>query len=278
MREKISACITAGNEERNIRRCLESVRWADEIVVVDSFSKDRTVEICREYTPLVYQHRWLGYIGQKNLIKDMAANPWLLFIDADEEVSPNLRAEILDEFESGRNQAFSGYEFPRMVYYLGRWIRHGDWYPDVKLRLLRKDRSICGGQEPHDQMQVKGAVKRLESPLNHYTYVDISDQIVTLDRFSSITAHTQNEAGRRFRLFNLLMRPGFRFFRGYILKRGFLDGLPGFIIAKSAAFGTFAKYAKLWEIQSGVSPLGSTPGDNGTDTPVPTSRDDGQSG
>jgi glycosyltransferase involved in cell wall biosynthesis len=257
MREKISACITAGNEEHNIRRCLESVRWADEVIVVDSFSKDRTVEICREYTPLVYQHHWLGYIGQKNLIRNMATNPWVLFIDADEEVSPSLREEITGEFDSGRNKAFSGYEFPRMVYYLGRWIRHGDWYPDVKLRLLRKDRSICGGQEPHDQMQVNGAVKRLNSPLHHFTYLNISDQIVTLDRFSSITAHSQSEDDRRFHLFNLLLRPAFRFFRGYILKRGFLDGLPGFIIAKSAAFGTFAKYAKLWEIQRGVSPFSS---------------------
>jgi glycosyltransferase involved in cell wall biosynthesis len=226
--------------------------------VVDSFSKDRTVEICREYTPLVYQHRWLGYIGQKNLVKDMATNPWVLFIDADEEVSAGLRGAILEEFESGRNQAFSGYEFPRMVHYLGRWIRHGDWYPDVKLRLLRKDRAVCGGQEPHDQMRVKGAIKRLDAQLFHYTYLDISDQIVTLDRFSSITAHTQSLDGRRFRLIDLLFRPGFRFFRGYFLKRGFLDGMPGFIIAKAAAFGTFVKYAKLWEIQAGVSPVVSS--------------------
>jgi glycosyltransferase involved in cell wall biosynthesis len=277
MREKISACITAGNEEHNIRRCLESVRWVDEIVVVDSFSKDRTAEICREYTPLVYQHKWLGYIGQKNLIRDMATNPWILFIDADEEVSPDLRAEILEEFGTGRNLAFAGYEFPRMVHYLGRWIRHGDWYPDVKLRLLRKDRCVCAGQEPHDQMQVKGPVSRLRSPLYHYTYIDISDQMVTLDRFSSITAHTLRESGRRFKLFDLLFRPGFRFFRGYILKRGFMDGIPGFIIAKSAAFGTFAKYAKIWELETGASPLGSPRWDTNNDTPTPSGKEDGQS-
>jgi len=119
MPEKISACITAGNEEKNIRRCLESVRWADEIVVVDSFSTDRTVEICREYTPLVYQHKWLGYIGQKNLIKDMAAGPWILFIDADEEISPSLRDEILAEFRTDASRGVDGYEFPRLVRYLG---------------------------------------------------------------------------------------------------------------------------------------------------------------
>jgi len=255
MREKITACITACNEEINIRRCLESVQWADEIVVVDSFSKDRTVDICRQYTPAVFQHAWLGYIGQKNLVKNMATHPWVLFIDADEEVSPGLRDAILADFETGACQAYAGYEFPRMVHYLGRWIRHGDWYPDIKLRLLRKDLCYCGGKEPHDQMMVKGQVKRLTKPLHHYTYVDISEQIVTLDRFSSISAHTQHDERRRFRLFDLLCRPGFRFFRGYFLKLGFLDGLPGYVIAKSAAFGTFAKYAKLWEIEGKVSPL-----------------------
>jgi glycosyltransferase involved in cell wall biosynthesis len=264
MREKISACITACNEELNIRRCLESVRWADEIIVVDSFSTDRTVEVCRRYTPSVFQHAWLGYIGQKNMVKDMASHPWVLFVDADEEVSPGLREAIRFEFDSGSCQAYAGYEFPRMVHYLGRWIRHGDWYPDIKLRLLRKDLCYCGGKEPHDQMMVKGLVKRLVAPLHHYTYVDISDQIVTLDRFSSISAHTQHGEGRRSRLFDLLFRPGFRFFRGYILKRGFLDGLPGYIIAKSAAFGTFAKYAKLWELERGVSPLSTNDWKSGT--------------
>ena len=139
MREKISACITACNEEHKIRRCLQSVQWTDEIVVVDSFSSDRTVEICKEYTDKVHQHQWLGYIGQKNLIKDMAEGPWILFIDADEEVSPTLCAEIQEEFDSGACGPIAGYEFPRLVKYLGRWITHGDWYPDVKLRLFRKE-------------------------------------------------------------------------------------------------------------------------------------------
>jgi glycosyltransferase involved in cell wall biosynthesis len=141
MREKISVCITAGNEEKNIRRCLESVRWADEIIVVDSFSTDRTVAICREYTQLVYQHRWMGYIGQKNLIKNMARYPWVLFLDADEEVSPELRDEILRELESPDAAGNAGYEFPRMVYYLGRWIRHCGWYPDYRVRLFDRDRA-----------------------------------------------------------------------------------------------------------------------------------------
>jgi len=129
MRDKISACLTVGNEENNIRRCLKSLNWTDEIVVVDSFSKDRTMDICKEYTDRVYQYEWRGYVGQKKIIKEMAHYPWILFIDADEEISPQLRDEILAEFESGRNRQYAGYEFPRKVFFLGRWITHGEWWP-----------------------------------------------------------------------------------------------------------------------------------------------------
>ncbi len=249
MREKISACITAGNEEEKIRRCLESVRWADEIVVVDSFSTDRTVDICREFTDRVYEHAWLGYIGQKNLARDLATGPWVLFLDADEEISPELRREIEAEFESGASQGMAGYEFPRLVRYLGRWIRRGDWYPDIKLRLFRKERGHCGGKEPHDRIIVEGRVKRLVNCMYHYTYSDISDQVMTINRFSTITAQGHFEAGRTFHLSDVLFRPVFRFFRGYILKMGFLDGLPGLVVGVTTAFGVFIKYAKLWEMR-----------------------------
>lgn len=250
MREKISACITAGNEELNIGRCLESVKWADELIVVDSFSTDRTVEICRKYTDLVYEHRWLGYIGQKNLIKDLAEGPWILFIDADEAISPELREEILNEFETGACSSVAGYEFPRMVWYMDRWIRHGDWYPDAKLRLFRKELGKCGGSEPHDRTSVSGPVKRTKAHMYHYTYNDIADQLATINRFSGITADGWHKQGKKFRIFDLIFRPPFRFFRCYLLKRGFLDGLAGFIIACLAAYGVFIKYSKLWELSA----------------------------
>lgn len=249
MREKISACITAGNEEKNIRRCLESVKWTDEIIVVDSFSTDRTAEISREYTNLVYEHRWLGYIGQKNLIKDLASGPWILFIDADEEISPELRTEILNEFESGSSDTFAGYSFPRMVYFLNRWIRHGDWYPDVKMRLFRKELGTCAGSEPHDRTVVKGPVKRLKGNMHHFTYENISEQIATLNKFSSISAEGHKDEGLAFTMIHLIFRPLFRFIRGYFFKLGILDGLPGFIIAVVSSFGVFIKYAKLWELK-----------------------------
>ncbi|MDA0989504.1 MAG: glycosyltransferase family 2 protein [Verrucomicrobia bacterium] len=246
--ERISACITAGNEEANIRRCLESIKWADEIVVVDSFSTDRTVEISKAYTDRVYQHKWRGYIGQKNLIKDMATGPWILFVDADEEVSEELRLEIQSEFASGACQDYAGYEFPRIVKYLGRWIRHGDWYPDIKLRLFRKDKGTCGGREPHDRTFVNGPVKRLRHHMHHFTYRNIQDQLATVNNFSSITARTKYAEGKRFGWLDLMFRPLVRFVRGYFLRRGFLDGLPGLIISVTTAYGVFIKYAKLWEI------------------------------
>jgi glycosyltransferase involved in cell wall biosynthesis len=247
MPEKISVCVTAGNEEDNIRRCLESATWADEIVVVDSFSTDSTVEICKEFTDRVYQHEWLGYIGQKNLIKDLATGPWILFLDADEEISPGLRDEIAEEFSSGRCSDFAGYEFPRLVRFLGRWITHGDWYPDVKLRLFRKDKGECGGKEPHDRTTVNGRVKRLRNPLYHYTYTGIRNQLSTLNHFTSISAEGKFREGRRFGISDLLFRPLFRFLRCYFLKQGIRDGIPGLVIATVSAFGVFAKYAKLWE-------------------------------
>ena len=247
--EKISVCIICGNEESNIERCLKSVMWADEVLVVDSFSRDRTPEIARRYTPNVIQQEWLGYIGQKKFTAERAKGPWILFVDADEEVSPELREEIETLFSKPLPPEVHGFECPRLVPYLGRWIRHGDWYPDMKLRLFKKEHGECGGKEPHDQIYVTGEVRRLHGDLYHYTYTGIEDQLATINCFSTISAQTNDEEGRTVSMFDLIFRPVFRFFRGYIVKCGFLDGIPGLIVASNVAFGTFAKYAKLWEIQ-----------------------------
>ena len=247
MRDKISACVIAFNEERKIRRCLQSLTWCDEIIVVDSFSTDRTLEICREFTDRVYQHEWLGYVGQRNLVREMSKYPWILFLDSDEEVSPALRDEIIDEFERGTGDHV-GFEFPRLVYYLGRWIRHGEWYPDVKLRLFKKEFGRTEGQEPHDRVSVNGAVKRLKNPVWHYTYDDITDHVNTLNRFSSIGAQQKFVHESPFRWSDLFFRPAFRFIKGFILRRGFLDGAHGFLIALMSAYGAYLKYAKLWEM------------------------------
>ena len=244
---KISACVTAGNEEDKIAACLSSLSWCDEVVVVDSFSRDKTFEISKQYTPHVYQHAWEGYIAQKNYIRSLAHHSWILFVDADEVVSDELRDEIESEFARDPGDTV-GYRFPRMVHYLGKWIRHGEWYPDIKLRLFRKDRGHSEGQEPHDRVVVDGPVKTLRAPLYHFTYDDLADHIHTLNRFSSISAGEKFSRGEKFRWTDLFFRPPFRFFKSYFVKWGILDGRQGFIIALMSAFGVFIKYAKLLEL------------------------------
>ncbi|MBU1693253.1 MAG: glycosyltransferase family 2 protein [Verrucomicrobia bacterium] len=248
MREKISACVICFNEERKIRRCLASLSWCDEIVVMDSFSTDHTPTICREYTDRVYQHEWLGYIAQRNMVRDLAVHPWILYLDSDEEISPALRDEIIAEFERG-TEPFVGYEFPRQVYYIGRWIRHGEWYPDVKLRLFRKSLGRTEGIEPHDTVVVNGPIKRLKNPVWHYTYDDLRDHLDTANRFSTISAQQKFVQEVPFRWLDLWLRPPFHFLKGYILRAGFLDGAHGFIIAVISAYAAFVKYAKLWELE-----------------------------
>jgi glycosyltransferase involved in cell wall biosynthesis len=267
MREKISACVICFNEEAKIRRCLESLAWCDEIVVVDSFSQDRTVAICREFTDLIYQHEWQGYIGQRNLIRQMAHHPWVLFLDADEEISPALRDEIVQTFERGTGEV-AGFEFPRQVCYLGRWIRHGAWYPDIKLRLFRKDSGVSAGMEPHDHVEVNGPVRRLRHPIWHYTYNSIYDHLETINRFSSIAANEKFRSGGRFRLLDLLFRPFWRFVRGYVFRAGWREGIRGLIIALLGSMEVAIKYAKLWELEltrsgRGAKLPGKPPGSGG---------------
>jgi glycosyltransferase involved in cell wall biosynthesis len=248
MAENISACITCFNEESKIRRCLESLTWCDEIVVVDSFSTDATPDICREYTDRFLQHEWEGYIGQKNWASSQVRNRWVLFLDADEVVSPDLRDEIIAEFRRGPGEAV-GYQFPRLVYYMGKWIRHGTWYPDYKLRLFRKDRGRSAGREPHDHVEVDGTIKTLKGPIWHYTYDGIYDHMQQINRFSTITATERFKEGRRFRWVDFLFRPPWRFFKGYVLSRGFMGGFHGYFVAVVGAFEVAIKYAKLREME-----------------------------
>lgn len=245
----VTACIVTFNEEKNIRRCLESVQWCREIVVVDSFSTDRTVEISREFTSTVIQREWPGFRAQKEFARLQGSCAWSLLLDADEELSPELQAEIFQVLNNPG--AANGYEMPRMVYYLGRWIKHGDWYPDRKLRLYRKDKGQILGTDPHDYVEVQGKVRRFHSSIFHYTYDDLAHHLNTINRFSSITAREKYEMGTRAGISDLLFRPVWKFIRGYILKRGFMDGRPGLIIAGLTSFEVWLKYLKLRELQSG---------------------------
>lgn len=247
--------MTAGNEEDKIAACLQSLTWCDEIVVVDSYSTDRTPEISRTFTDKVFQHEWGGYIAQKNFARGLATHPWILFVDADEVVSPGLRAEVEKLFAEGVGDVV-GFRVPRMVNYLGKWIRHGEWYPDMKLRLFLKDKGYSGGEEPHDRVVVDGPVKNLRHPLYHYTYDNVTDHLDTLNRFSSISALQKDASHMKFSIMHLLFRPMWRFFRAYFIKLGFLDGIQGLIIAGLSSYGVMIKYAKLYEIQKQNRPQG----------------------
>ena len=247
-RQTLCVCIITLNEEENIRDCLESVKWADEIVVVDSLSADRTVEIARGYSKRVVQRPWPGHVEQKNFALEQATCDWALSIDADERVSPELASEIQALLRApGRPEV--GYTVPRKTWYLGRWITHGGWYPNRKLRLVRRGAARWGGVNPHDHLYVDGPVGHLKGNLCHYTYRDISDHLKTIDKFTSIAARELHERGARHALAGMVLHPPGRFLKMYVLRLGFLDGMAGFLVAAMASYYAFLKYAKLWELR-----------------------------
>lgn len=244
-RAPISCFIICFNEEANIRRCLESVKWCDEIIIVDSFSTDRTVEICRQYASRIIQRPWPGYVEQKRFALAQTTHEWVLNVDADEEVSPVLQREIL--FVLQRNDpAVDGLSIPRLVYYLGQWWRRG-WYPGRRLRLFRKAKVRWGGVDPHEKVLLRGHEDRLVGDLYHYTYADIRDHLRAVNGLTEVAVHEQIVRGRRARVNDLTLRPFWRFLRFYLLRGTFTYGVPGFFVAVTSAFYVFLKYAKLWE-------------------------------
>jgi glycosyltransferase involved in cell wall biosynthesis len=265
-RAPISCTIICYDEEENIRAALESVKWCDEIVVVDSFSHDRTVAICREYTERIHQRPWPGFVEQKAFALEQARFPWVLNLDADERVSPELRRELEQVL---RAPEADGYYVPRLVYYLGRWWRRGGWYPDYRLRLFRRDRVVWGGVDPHEKVILHGRSARLHGPLLHYTYRDISDHVATINAFTGVAAREFLLRGRTSGIGDLLLRPLWRFVRFYVLRLGFTQGLAGLFVAQSAAFYVFTKYAKLWEATQEPRAADMPPDAAGADVPGP---------
>jgi len=243
----LSVIVVCYNEEDNIGACLESISWCDEIVVIDSFSTDRTVEICRRYTDRVIQRAWPGYRAQKEFAHSQATREWVLLIDADERVTPELREEIKEAL----SQSADGYEafaIPRLVYYLGRWWWRGGWYPDYDIRLFQSDRARWGGTDPHERILVDGQIGYLNHPLHHYSYRDISDHVQRINRFTSISSSELRKQGERY-AGGAVLHSFFRFLRFYFLKAGVLEGFPGFFIAATAAVYVFLKYAKLKDLE-----------------------------
>jgi glycosyltransferase involved in cell wall biosynthesis len=244
----VSAIVVCFNEERNIGACLESLRWCDEIVVVDAFSTDRTVEICRRYTDRIIQRPWAGYRDQKAFAHSQATKDWVLLVDSDERVTPEVKEEIQNALKR-YGQEYAGFSLPRLVFYLGRWWRRGGWYPDYSVRLFRREQASWGGSDPHEKIIVNGKVRRLHHPLSHFSYRDMEDHLHRINRFTSISSREIHKEGGRWRLTDALFRPMFRFFGFYVLKRGFLEGFAGFYVAVTAAMYVFLKYAKLWELE-----------------------------
>lgn len=244
----ISAFIATHNEEQRIGRCLESVKWCDEIVVVDDNSTDRTKEICSKYTDRIFNRKWDGYASQKGFAMDQTVNDWVLLMDSDEELSNALIEEIQAEFKNIPEEV-CGYEMPRKVFYLGRWINHSGWYPDYKLRLYRKSRGYMGGEDPHEQFILDGEKMKLKNDLLHYSYRDISEQIQTLNKYSDIFAELNEWRPKDF--FKMTIKPPLKFLEVYVAKAGLLDGLPGFAIASMMSYFVFVKYAKLFEKKYG---------------------------
>lgn len=248
----ISICIICLNEEENIRRCLESSKWADEIIVVDSISQDKTVEIAREYTDKVYQRKWYGFVDGKNFALSKATCEWVVSLDADEEITNELRGEIQEEI--GKEQAKEGYTVPRISFYQGRWIRHSGFYPDRQLRLFKRGKGSWVGKRVHERVQVNGEVGQLTNNLLHYPYKGtISGQVQTIDAFSTLLAQNLHEQGKRYSPLLLLLRPPLKFIEVYLLRLGFLDGVAGFIIALSSAYAVFIRYVKLREVEKDLA-------------------------
>lgn len=242
----ISLVIITFNEEAHIERCIRSAPFVDDVVVVDSFSTDRTVEIAKGLNARVFSEKWKGFGPQKAFAADQAKNAWILSLDADEALSPELAAEIVSEFS--RLDPEAGYLVPRRSFFLGRWINHGGWYPDFQLRMFNKSKSQWNSAGLHEKVEVKRQLK-FRQDLQHWVFDDLSDQVRTNDRYSGLGAMSLAEKGRPFSYFHLLTKPLTKFVETYFFKAGFMDGLPGFMISISAAYSVFLKWAKLWEIE-----------------------------
>ncbi|MBI5788222.1 MAG: glycosyltransferase family 2 protein [Candidatus Schekmanbacteria bacterium] len=244
----LSVAIITLNEEENIRACLESVAWADEIVVVDSGSLDNTREICREFNCRIIQKEWPGFGRQKNFAVSQCTHDWVLNIDADERLTPELQSEIRKLSEKCA-PVYHGYYIARQNFFLGRWIKYGGWYPDYNLRLFNRREGKFNERQVHEAVQLNGNGGYLTNPLQHYTYKSVSDYYQRMERYSNLAAQQMYQEGRMAGISGLLLHPLAAFFRMYFFKMGFRDGYYGLVLAGLYTAYTFAKYAKLWELQ-----------------------------
>ena len=245
-RATLSVVVVTLNEEARIRECLDSVAWADEVVVVDAESQDKTAAIAREATDQVIVRPWPGFAAQKNFGLEQASGEWILSLDADETVSPALRAEITAVLERGG--AAAGYAVPRRNVFWGRWVRHGGLYPDWQIRLFRRGKGRFIDRAVHESVTIEGDVARLRGHLEHRSYRDVGDFLARADRYTSLAADEWVAAGRPSRpLVDMVARPAGRFLSMYVARAGFLDGWRGFLLATLYAYYVLMRSAKIWE-------------------------------
>lgn len=243
----LSVTVITRNESSNISAALESVSWADEIVVVDAESTDDTAAIARRFTPRVMVREWPGFVAQKNFAATQACHDWILSIDADERVSPALADEIRDALRV--EPADAGFRVPRASFYLGRWLRSTDWYPDFQLRLYDRRRARWEGRYVHESVLADGTVRKLRGELLHYPYRDIAHHVQTIDRYTTLVAEQAAEQGKRASMADLLVRPPLAFLRNYVLRLGIRDGRVGLVVSLLNSYYVFLKFAKIWEGQ-----------------------------
>ncbi len=230
------------NEESNLARAVESLRCCDEIVVVDSGSHDRTVELAQQLGARVIESEWRGYAAQKNFAAEQASHDWILSLDADEALSEALEAEIWEIKRAGPKA--DAYTIPRMAQYMGRWILHSGWYPDRKVRLYDRRKAHWAGEYVHESVEVSGRVAHLKSNLLHFTCDSLSQHLRTMDRYTTLAAQEMAARGYRASWWRLVFSPPWAFFKSYVLQGGFLDGFEGLVIAYMAAMYVFVKYTK----------------------------------
>jgi glycosyltransferase involved in cell wall biosynthesis len=244
---QLTVTVITRNEASNIAAALESVAWADEIVVVDSNSTDGTADIARRLATRVEIRDWPGYGAQKNHAAALASHDWILSIDADERVTPELAAEIRALLNAGPSSP--GYRIPRVAFYLGRWIRSTDWYPDLQLRLYDRRAGRWDDRRVHESVVTNAAPGVLRAEIQHFPYRDISHHLQTIDRYTTLAAEDWRAAGRRAGAAQAFFHPRFAFLRNYVLKGGFRDGSAGLMVSILNSYYVFLKLAKLWELE-----------------------------
>ena len=252
MSSPISVVLITKNEAQNLETCLKSVSFAEDIVVLDSGSSDGTRELAQQLGARVFLESWRGFGPMKRRAVELARHDWVLSLDGDEALDPKAQKFVQELFQKGEPQV-SAYKFSRISFHLGRWIRHGGWTPDYQLRLFDRRKANWNQSQIHEKVEVSsGEVSVARGKIQHWVFRDLSHQIETNNRYSSLGARALYDKGVKFSFSRLIFKPISKFFETYLAKKGFLDGLPGFIISVGAAYSVFLKFSKLWELQKGL--------------------------